>query len=320
MWVVFYRSLLIFILIASCAVAYGQPNEFRNKIVAVVNEDVITQTDLDVALASVVAEYKQIYSGNELTMRIEEARQEILNQMIEEKLILQEAKKRKVEVADAEVEERLGEVRSRFSTEDDFDFALNESGLTFDTLRNRYKEQIMMHKLVNYEIRERIVVTPSEVTEYYAKHTDEFKAPESVRLKNIVFRFEEGNTESLVRQKADDACRLIKEGRDFSDVARQYSQGGNAQEGGELGFIGKGQMRKEFDEAVFKLEAGEMSSPIKAQEGYYIFKVEEKRESYIRPLSEVSVDVENLIFQEKAKKRYKEWLDRLKRDAFIQIK
>ncbi|MFH1779038.1 MAG: peptidylprolyl isomerase [Candidatus Omnitrophota bacterium] len=320
MQVVLYRSLFIFILIASCAVVYGQPNKFQNKIVAVVNEDVITQADLDVALASVVAEYKKIYRADELTAKIEEARQEILNQMIEEKLILQEAKRRKVEVDDAEVEERLNDVRSRFPNDDDFNVALNESGLTFDVLRNRYKEQIMMHKLVNYEIRGKTVVTPSEISEYFAKHTEEFIAPESVRLKNIVIRFEEGNTESLVKQKADDVYRLLREGRDFSDITRQYSQGGNAQEGGDLGFIGKGQMRKEFDDAVFKLEAGEITFPIKTQEGYYIFKVEEKREGYARPLSEVREDVENLIFQEKAKERYKGWIDKLKRDAFIQIK
>lgn len=320
MRVVLYRSLFIFILIASCAVVYGQPNKFQNKIVAVVNEDVITQADLDVALASVVAEYKKIYRGDELTAKIEEARQEILNQMIEEKLILQEAKRRKVEVDDAEVEERLNDVRSRFPNDDDFDVALNESGLTFDALRNRYKEQIMMHKLVNYEVRERVVVAPSEISEYFAKHAEEFRAPESVRLKNIVIRFEEGNTESLVKQKTDDVSRLLKEGRDFPDIARQYSQGGNAQEGGDLGFIGKGQMRKEFDDVVFKLKPGEISAPIKTQEGYYIFKVEEKREGYARPLSEVREDIENLIFQEKAKERYKGWIDKLKRDAFIQIK
>lgn len=313
-----YSLPFIFFLILNCTVVYGQPDRFENKIVAIVNEDAITQADLDIALAAVVAEYRQSYSGDELAMKIEEARQEILNQMIEDRLILQEAKRYKIEVDEAEVEERISDIRSRFVSDSDFDDALDESGITFDILKNRYREQIMMGKLVNYEVRERVVVTPTEISEYYANHTDEFNSPGSARLKNIIVRFE--GDDLLAKQKVDDIYRLIKEGRDFADVARQYSQGQNAQEGGELGFVEKGQMRKEFDDAVFNLEPGEVSPPIKTQTAYYIFKVEEKKGSYLRSLPEVRNHIENLIFQEKAKKRYKEWMDKLKRNAFIQIK
>lgn len=311
---------LLFVFIASCTAVYSQPSEFENKIVAVVNEDVITQTDLDITLASVVAAYKQIYSEDELTKKIEEARQEILDQMIEDRLISQEAKRRGVVVDDEEVEERMNDVKSRFPSDDDFEDAVNDSGISFDVLRNRYKEQIMMSKLVNHEVKEKVVVTPSEISDYYAKHADEFKTPESAHLRNIVIRFEEGNSELLVKQKVDDICRLIKEGRDFSELAKLYSQGPQAQEGGDLGFIEKGHMRKEFNDAVFNLKVGEVSGPIKTETGYYIFKIEEKKEGYMRFLPEVHDAIENLIFQDKAKKRYREWIDKLKRDAFIQIK
>ncbi|KPK42201.1 MAG: hypothetical protein AMJ78_03330 [Omnitrophica WOR_2 bacterium SM23_29] len=313
-----YPLLFIFFLILNCTVGYGQLDKFENKIVAVVNEDVITQADLDIALAAVITEYRQSYSGDELAVKIEEARQEILNQMIEDRLILQEAKRYKIEVDEAEVEERLNDVRSRFSSDSDFDDALNESGITFDILKNRYREQIMMGRLVNYEVREKVVVTPTEISEYYANHTDEFNSQGSAHLKNIVIRFE--GDDLLAKQKVDDIYRLINEGRDFSDVARQYSQGQNAQEGGELGFVEKGQMRKEFDDVVFNLEPGEVSPPIKTETGYYIFKVVEKKGSYLRSLPEVRTYIENLIFQEKAKKRYKEWMDKLRRNAFIQLK
>lgn len=317
---IIYPLLFSFFIVLSYATVYGQPKEFENKIVAVVNEDVITQADLDIALGSIVAQYKQIYSAEELTNKIEEARQDILNQIIEDRLILQEAKRRGVVVEDEEVEERVDGVKSRFPTDDDFEDAVTESGISFDTLRNRYKEQIMMSKLVNHEVREKIVVTPSEISDYYTKHADELKAPESVHLKNIVIRFEEGNSEMLVKQKADDISRLIKEGRDFSELAKLYSQGPHAQDGGDVGFVERGEMRKEFEDAVFNLKIGEASNPIKTDTGYYIFKVEEKKEGYARSLSEVHDTIENLIFQDKAKKRYKEWIDKLKRDAFIQIK
>lgn len=315
---IFYCSL--FILFLTCAAVYGQPSEFENKIVAVVNEDVITQVDVDIALASLISEYKEKYSADELVMRIKEARQEILNQMIEDRLILQEAKRRGVTVDGAEVEERLSDVKSRFPSDDDFDDALNDVGISFDILRNRYKEQVMMGKLVTHEVREKVVVTPSEISDYYAKHAGEFKTPQAVHLKNIMIRFEEGNDESSVKQETDDIYLLIKEGRDFSDLARRYSQGPRAQEGGDLGFVEKGQMRKEFDDVVFNLKVGDVCTPMKTEAGYYIFKVEENKEGYVPSLEEIRDDIENLIFQEKAKKRYKEWIDKLKRDAFVQIK
>lgn len=308
------------IFITTCVAAYGQPNAFENKIVAVINEDVITQADLDIALSSIIAEYKGKYPGNELAMKIEEARQEILKQMIEDRLILQEAKRRGVVVEDAEIEERLNNVKSRFSSDTDFDEAIEDAGVTSDTLKNRYKELIMMSKLVNHEVREKVVVTPKEISDYYSKHANELKAPESVHLKAILILFEEENSESLVKQKSDDIYRLIKEGRDFSDLARQYSRGPGAQEGGDLGFIEKGQLRKEFDDAIFKLKVGEVSAPVKSQDGYYIFKVEDRKDSYVRSLDEVCENIENIIFQEKARSRYKEWIDKLKRDAFVQIK
>ena len=161
---------------------------------------------------------------------------------------------------------------------------------------------------------------PPEISDYEDRGPGGFGAPESVHLKNIMIRFDEATTELLAKQKADDVYRLIKEGRDFSDLAKQYSQGAKADEGGDLGFIPKGQMREEFDKVIFVLKAGEASPPIKTDTGYYIFKVEEKKDAYLQPLSEIRDDVENSIFREKAQKRYKGWIAKLKRDAFIQFK
>jgi len=316
----YLRILPVFIIAAGCLAVCGRALALDNKILVVVNDEVITQADLDVALAPVTNELKKEFSGDELKAKIEETRDEMLNQMAEDKLILQEAKRRGVIVEESEIDERLKDVQMRFTSTSDFRDEVEKIGLTVTILRNRYKEQLMMTKLVNHEVKEKVVVTPAEISDYYDKHPEEFKSPESVHLKNIMIRLDEATTEPLAKQKADDVCRLMKEGRDFSDLAKLYSQGAKAEEGGDLGFVLKGQMREEFDKVIFALKAGEASSPIKTDTGYYIFKVEEKKESYLRPLSEVRDDVENAIFREKAQKRYQEWIAKLKRDAFIQFK
>ena len=314
------RIISVFIVAAACLAACGQAFSFGDKILVVVNDEVVTQADLDVALTPVVSELKKEFSGDELTAKIEETRNEFLNQMMEDKLILQEAKRRGVVVDESEINERLKDVQMKFPSTGDFNDEIERIGLTMAILRNRYKEQLMMAKLVTHEVKDKVVVTPAEISDYYAKHSEELKSPDSVHLKNIMIRFDEATTESLAKQKADDVCRLIKEGRDFSDLAKQYSQGAKAAEGGDLGFIPKGQMREEFDKVIFTLKPGETSSPIKTDTGYYIFKVEEKKEPYLRPLSEVRDEIENTIFRDKAQKRYNEWIAKLKRDAFIQFK
>lgn len=306
-----------------CAVyptAAAQGIGAANKILVVVNDEIITQADLDVAMNAVVAELKNEYTGAELKAKVDEAKREYLNQMIEDRLILQEAKRRGVIVDDAEVDERFKEIKSKFPSEEVFYSEMQKADISAEVLKNRYRENIMMSKLVSYEVRGKVAVTPGEIEGYYKEHSEEVKSPSAVHLRSLMLRFDKQNDEATARQKADDIIRLIKEGRDFGELAKLYSQGLKAEEGGDLGFVEKGQMREDFDEVIFNMKEGEVSAPLKTDAGYFIFKVEEKRESRVRSLSEAREDIENIIFREKAQKRYKDWMAKLKRDAFIQIK
>ena len=291
-----------------------------HKIIAVVNDDVITEADLDTALSSVRDELKKEYSGPELDRKLEEARNELLNQMIDDKLILQEAKKKGVIVGDSEIDERFKEVKSRFPSEDIFYSEVQKAGITTEVLKNRYRENIMMGKLVTHEVKDKVVVTPAEIEKYYEQHREELKAPESVKLRGIMLRFDDKNTPESVKQKAEDIIKLAGEGRDFGELAKLYSQDSKASEGGEFGTVERGQLRGEFDKVIFNLKPGGISEPIKTDTGYFIFKIDEKSESHVRPLAEAREDIEDIIFREKAQKRYQDWIAKLKRDAFIQIK
>ena len=300
--------------------AFCQATDAENKILAVVNDEIVTQADLDMGLSSAIDELKKGYSGAELEAKISETRKECLNQIIDDKLILQEAKKRGVTVGESEVDGRLKDIISRFPSEQAFYSEVEKSGVSTEILKKRYRENIMMGKLVSFEVRDKVVVTPTEIENYYKLHTDELKAPDSVHLRGIMFRFDVTNTADAVKQKAEDTVKLAREGRDFGELAKLYSQGAKAEENGDFGFVEKGQMREDFEKVIFALKPGEVSDPVKTDTGYYIFKVEERKESHVRPLSEAKADIENIIFREKAQKRYQDWMAKLKRDAFIQIK
>jgi parvulin-like peptidyl-prolyl isomerase len=297
-----------------------QPADADNKILVVVNDDVITEEDLSVGLNQIISDLQKEYSGNELKAKTEEARKEYLNQMIEDKLILQEAKRRGVIVDESEIEDRFKEVKSKFPSEEVFYSEVQKAGLSTEVLKKRYKDNIMMGRLVSHEVKDKVVVTPFEIEQYYKEHSQELISPEAVHIRTIMLRYEGKESEALTKQKADDIMRLIKEGRDFGELAKLYSQGIRSEEGGDFGFVEKGQMREDFDNVIFSLKEGEVSAPLKTDTGYFIFKVEEKRQSKPLSMAEARDDIENTIYRQKAQKRYEEWMAKLKRDAFIQIK
>ncbi len=299
---------------------FVRPAAADNKILVVVNDDVITEQDLSVGFNQIVADLQKEYSGNELKAKTEEARKEYLNQMIEDKLILQEAKRRGVIVDESEIEDRFKEVKSKFPSEEVFYSEVQKAGLSTEVLKKRYKDNIMMGRLVSHEVKDKVVVTPFEIEQYYKEHSQELISPEAVRIRTIMLRYEGKESEALTKQKADDIMRLIKEGRDFGELAKLYSQGIRSEEGGDFGFVEKGQMREDFDNVIFNLKEGEVSAPLKTDTGYFIFKVEEKRQSKPLSMAEARDDIENIIYRQKAQKRYEEWMAKLKRDAFIQIK
>jgi len=291
-----------------------------NKILVVVNDDVITEEDLNIGLSQMVADLKKEYSGDELKAKVEETRKEYLNQMVEDKLILQEAKRRGVIVDESEIEERFKEVKSKFPSEEVFYSEVQKAGLSTEVLKKRYKDNIMMGRLVSHEVKDKVVVTPFEIEQYYKEHSQELISPEAVHIRTIMLRYDGKDSVALTKQKADDVMRLIQEGRDFGELAKLYSQGIKSEDGGDFGFVEKGQMREDFDNVIFNLKEGEVSAPLKTDTGYFIFKVEEKRQSKPLSLAEARNDIENIIYRQKAQKRYEEWIAKLKRDAFIQIK
>ena len=297
-------------------------SETFDKIVAVVNDEVITQSEIDEALKPVYTQYKSTYSKEELIQKLNQAREDILNQLIEEKLILQQAKKEEIEVSDEEIEEKLTQVKSQFPDEDTFRQVLDSQNLTISDLKQRYKEQIMIKKLINKEVRAKIKVSPLEVFRYYKQHQEEFRIPPKVRVQTILIRKDDKMSEdySDPQKRIEEIKKKLQEGADFSKLAREYSQDSSAINGGDMGYIEKGEMMKEIDEVLFSLNEGQVSDIIETHVGFHIFKINDKKESTIKSFEEVRVEIENMLFQKKAEVRYTEWLKTLKENAYISIK
>ncbi|MBN1405000.1 MAG: peptidylprolyl isomerase [Candidatus Omnitrophica bacterium] len=294
--------------------------EVVDRIVAVVNDEIITQSELEESTVIFIKDYQVRYGEEEAQGRLDEAKSDALNRLIEEKLILQEAKKRNISVEEADVEARFDRVRQRFPSEEEFKKSLSESGLTIEKLKNRYKEQLMMQELVSGIVSNNIRITPTQTAAYYYGHKDEFMQPEQVKFRIMLLRFKPGQDKEVVKLFAEQLLYKIKNGEDFASLAKQYSEGPNAQEGGDMGAVSKGNMAKEIDAAIFSLNDNEVSGVIETSLGCNIIKVEQRIPPSETSLQDATPVIRERIFERESELVLREFLENLKKEAYIQIK
>jgi parvulin-like peptidyl-prolyl isomerase len=187
-------------------------------------------------------------------------------------------------------------------------------------LRVRFREQLMVRKLVDQTIGPKITITPIEVHDYYERYINEFVQPEVVTLRNILIKPKENVEVEKTLGLAKDILKRLRDGEDFAALAKEYSDGPNAQEGGLMIDVKKGDLLPEIEVIVFNLKKGEMSDIVQTSLGYHIFKVEERKERRTKELSEVKHEVEEAIFREKVNTKLRGWIDGLKENAYIEFK
>ncbi|MCG3176334.1 MAG: Chaperone SurA [Candidatus Omnitrophica bacterium] len=306
-------------LMALCLLAPVSGAEVLERILAVVNDEVITEQDLQIVMAPVAAQFRTQYTGVELEERMGQARRDFLSKLIEEKLILSEAKKMQVIVKDSEVDEMVADVRNKFQDRESFLQALEDQGMSEKKLWERFRDQIMTSKLVGYDVKSKVSVSPGEISEYYRSNQDEFQQGERVRLQQILVRVSTRKPEEA-RSLAESLVKQISEGASFEELAKTHSEGAEAKEGGEMGWMERGQLLGEIDEKVFALPVGGITNPIETSLGYHIFKVLEKQPASLRSLSDVRSEIQDRLFKQKLKKRLDTYVEDLKKNAYISIR
>ncbi|MFH1061389.1 MAG: peptidyl-prolyl cis-trans isomerase [Candidatus Omnitrophota bacterium] len=294
--------------------------EFTQKILAVVNSEAITQTDVDEILAPIYIQYKSTYAGSELAEKVKIARDDVLNQLIEDKLILQQAQKDEtITVNEKEVDALVDELKSNFKTIEEFDQILKNQKVTLLDLRKRYKDQLLIKKTVSKEILSKISIPPTEILEYYEANKDKFAIPEQVRLRSLFLSFEQAPKEE-VEKKANEIYEQLQKGVEFVEMVEKYSEAPNVIDAGDMGFMKRGSLREEIEDLAFKLEIGKITKPIKTSSGFYIFRIEDKKPASVATLESVQDQIRNKLYGTKVEKKLDEWINKLKKSALIEVK
>ncbi|HXD16957.1 MAG TPA: peptidylprolyl isomerase [Vicinamibacterales bacterium] len=247
----------------------------------------------------------------------------VLDEMIGYKLLVQEAKTRKIVVPDSDIEAQVAQIRSQFPNQQQFDQALAAQKMTLQDIRDDARSEMSVEKLVEGEIATKIAVKPEAVTDFYQKNQDKFQQGPRVRASHILISVPQNAdaaTKQQAKTKAEAILKDLKGGKDFAATAKENSQDpGSAVNGGDLGFFEKGQMVPPFEQAAFALNAGDMSDLVETQFGYHIIKVAEKQTQRVVPLDEAKPQIEQYLSQQSRQAETQAFVDALKAKAKIEI-
>lgn len=282
-------------------------------IIAVVNDETITLKDLREYLNAI---YLQLVSDGRSEEDIEKIMTDYeingIDQLIDDKLLVDEANKKKMEIRPKLIDDRLAQIKSHYPSEKAFIDALTEDGLTVGDLKNRVTDQLKKKYLVEMEVRSKILVNPSEVTDYYEKHSAQFQSGEKMDLDSIFVAYKDNRDEAA--PKANHALDLLKQGRNFSEVAKEFSDAPS------IGLIEKGQLLPELEKEIFKLRETETSSLVLTDQGIYIFRVNKKIPQKVLTLEDVKDEISDRLFHDKFQARLENWLKDLRKKAYVEIK
>ena len=294
-----------------------------DRIVAVVNDDIITLSELDSAYHPFRKRIEASYKGPDKDKVIADGRSRILNRMIDSKLIEQQAKKAGMIIKDDEAMDTLKDLLRRKNIPmEEFTKTLEREGTTLNAYRQDIKEQMTRMRLLRKELKTKTLVSDEEIGEYYVKHRQEYEGREAVRINQILILLPQNASRARkIKLKADAEMirkRLI-DGEPFDLLAVQFSQGPSAATGGDVGFLEKGTMLPEVDSVAFRLSKDEISEVIVSTVGFHIIKVLDKRGAGIKPINVVREEIKVKLEEEKMEKKYEEWIADLRKKSHVEI-
>lgn len=295
-----------------------------DRIVAVVNDEVVTLSELNINVDNYMKRYEKTGQGPDRANIEQQVRRGILREMIDEKLIEQKAKKLGIAATDKDVDEVMQEMLSKKNLSmQEMQDAIASTGETFEDYKNDLRQHLTRRNLLAREIKRRVTVSDEEIGNYYREHRKDYEGKAAVRIKQILIivpKDSDAETKEKLRVRAGEILLRLKSGVSFDLMAAQVSQGPAAQTGGDLGFVEKGLMLPEVDRVAFSLGVGEMSDVIESAIGFHIITIVDKRGEGIKSFESVKEEIVEKIGKEKVEKKFEEWIREERTKAHIEIK
>ncbi len=298
--------------------------EIMERIVAVVNGDIVTLSELNDAFEPYKKNIEESYKAADKEKIIAEARLSMLNKLVDNIIIDQEAKKSGIVINDDEVMTTMNDALSKRKMKmDDLLYELAKENSSIEAYKKELKNHLLRMRFLRREIKSRLAVSEEEIGDYYIKHRETYEGREAVRIRQILILFPKNSNENIkakLREEMNAIHMRLKNGEPFDALAAQYSQEPAGAAGGDIGFIEKGSMLPAVDSVAFSLKKDEISGVIESPAGFHIIKVIDKRGAGIKPIASVREEIKTKIEQEKMDKKYEEWIKDLRSKSIIEIR
>ena len=300
-----------------------------DSVATIVNGEIITNEELRTSAKLALDALKEQYSGSELEAHARAVLTSRLNQLIEKKLLLHEAKlamtkeEIKKEQVDKDLDRVVKDLIGQAGSLLQLKKLLASKGETIEQAKERRREELLIEEVLRRNVLPFVSVSPREIRDFYRAHIEEFTQRKQVQFRQILIKFSEYETKEQARQVAESVVKKLQAGSSFETLAQEYSRGPYAKEGGLWAggeFITRGIVLHEIDEAIFSLRVNELSPIIESSQGYHILRVEAIKPERVVPFDEAQEQIRRLLAEERWTKRYNEYIGELRAKAYIEMR
>jgi peptidyl-prolyl cis-trans isomerase SurA len=294
-----------------------------DRVVAVVNQEIITLSEVEKWINPLKEE---IVTEDRLEKReqMQALCRQVLEKLIEEKLIDQEVKKSGIKISSREMEATLEEVKRRnAATQEDLEKALAADGLTLEGYKKQIEKGLQRQKLINWSVKVEAKAGEKELREFYQKNMGRYRTNETYRTGHILFVIPKGATPEEIREirkKGQKVLEKIKGGEDFGEMALLYSEDASNKEQGNLGYFKRGELLPAFEREALRLKVGEVSGIVRTEFGFHIIKLLDRKGVDPLPFEEVQEKVKADYYESEMEKAFKQYLSTLKEKSVIEIR
>lgn len=311
-----------------CTLSLATPARAKvvERVVAVVNDSILLLSELNDRIRPLLPQLQQIPDVETRKQRLAELKRQMLQHMIDEEIIKQEARKLKITVSDKDLERAVKDVmRKNNLTREQLEQALQQEGKSIAAYKNSIlRPQLLRLRVLNIQVRSRISVSDDEVKAFYQSNLRKLGVETKVRARHIFIAVPPGASGKQVAEIKGRARALLKQlrgGADFAALARKSSQDSVTRaDGGDLGWFGRGTLPANIETEVFAMKKGEIRGPLRTERGFHLIKVTDRKESSARSFDDVQDELREQLYAQKLEKATKAWLGEKRKTAHIDIK
>jgi peptidyl-prolyl cis-trans isomerase SurA len=312
-----------FLLVAMLCIPSPAQARVVEKIVAVVGSDIILQSDVEERSAQAMAEVAAIANPSQRAARAAAIRRQVLDRMVDEQLLVQQAADLKISISSEEVDRSIEQIKKDYNIDEtQLREELRKQGLTLAAYRQSTKRELLKYRVINIAVGSKVSISDADVQNYYERHMQ--SANVQVRASHIFLVIPE-NADSAAAQEKEKQGKVLQQraaaGEDFAKLAREFSEDAATRaEGGDLGWFGKDILPKPIEELVFSMKVDEVRGPVRADRGFHIIKLVGRRSQEAKPLAEVRDQIRGQLRQREMERQTKTFLSELRRKTLVEIR